>query len=398
MNLIWHLPTSMKQNRIQYIDGIRGMAALMVVFYHYLLSFYPGFFQFEPQYVHTNNNIEHTIALTPVSIFYNASFAISLFFVISGYALSYHYFISKDTEYLRSSVIRRYFRLEVPILFSVLVSYILLKTGAYTNIFIANTYTKSSWFGHLWNMEPDFFAALKEGLYSSLFTGGTRPYNNVLWTMIIEFIGSMLVFAILALFGNSSKRFLVYGILIILLHADYIPAFIAGLALCDYYHSEERKVAPKISVLLVFLLSLYMGSYQAFEQQNIWSIFNFINWADKTFPYIIGASLFVYTVINSEWLKRFFSSPPLQFLGKISFSLYLIHLLIIGSLACYLFNYFISDMHLSYGVSFLLMFILSMSITIRASFAMYRYVDLSGIKLSKWVYHRFFTAKTAGGE
>src|ERR1700744_5323977 len=108
---------------------MRGMAALMVVLYHYLLSFYPGLFLFKPEYYHTNSNIEHDIGISVFNIFYSAGFAVCLFFVLSGYALSYRYFETGSREYIRSSVIRRYFRLEIPILFSVLVSYLFLRMG-----------------------------------------------------------------------------------------------------------------------------------------------------------------------------------------------------------------------------------------------------------------------------
>ncbi len=385
----------MKGNRIAYIDGIRGMAALIVVLYHYLLSFYPELFPFNPNYIHTDNSLQDAFIYSPLNIFFNSGFAVCLFFVISGYALSYKYFITKDRQYLRESVIRRYFRLEIPILFSVVVSYILLKTECYSNLYTATTYTKSTfWFSHLWNMSPDFFKMLKEGLYSSLFLGGTSSYNPVLWTMLIEFLGSMLVFATLALFGDSSKRYLVYLLLIVILHTNCLPAFIIGLALCDYYHSKERNNFPISITALIFALAIYVGSYQKIGASGIWNILDIISNADKSFPFIIGAVLFVVAVINGKWLERFFSSPLLQFLGKISFSMYLIHLLIIGSLACSLFSWFYAIMHLSYGVSFMITFFISLSFTIGASFLMYKYIDKNGIKFSKWIYTRFFTLKT----
>ncbi len=387
----------LKENRIAYIDGIRGMAALIVVFHHYLLSFYPRLFPANPDFVYSGGILQNTAILSPLNILYNSSFAIGLFFVISGYALSYKYFVSKNVEYLRSSTIRRYFRLEIPILFSVIVSYLLLKFGLYGNQAIAENYTHSTyWFGSLWNMNPDFFKMLKEGVYSSLFTGGTLSYNPVLWTMIIEFMGSIVVFAILALFGSSAKRFLIYGLLIIIIHVGFIPAFIIGLALCDYYHSEERKSSPSISVLMILVFALYIGSYQRIEVNSIWSIFNFISETDKSYPYIIAASFFLFAVINSNVLKRFFSTGIMQFFGKISFSVYLLHLLVIGSLGSFLFNYFFGAMHISYIFSFVLMITLSSAAIVGLSYLMYRYIDLSGIRFSKWVYQKSFTGKETG--
>ncbi len=351
-------------------------------------------YHYDPQYAHMPGNVEQTLVFAPISVLWNSKFAISLFFVISGYALSYKYFMTKSQEYLRASLIKRYFRLEIPILFSVLVSYILLIGGSYSNAYIANNFTKSTfWFDHLWNMNASFPSALNEAFVSSLFTGGSPLYNPVLWTMVIEFMGSILVFSSLALFGNSGKRFLVYAILTVVLHIHYFPAFIVGLAMCDYYHAEKKKRLPGIPVLFIFLTGLYIGGYQRIPVTNIWRPFDFISDMDSTFPFIIGAALFVLAVINSAGLIKFFSSRALLFLGKMSFSIYLIHLLIIGSLGCYLFKCFFAGLHLSYGISFSLMFLISLSFTFGASLLMYKYVDKNGIKFSKWIYSKFFTVK-----
>lgn len=385
----------MNRNRVIYLDGVRGMAALIVLFYHYLLGFYPAIFLFKPPYVHTGNHLEYDIGTSVFYILCNPGFAVCLFFVLSGYALSYKYFETKSREYLRSSAIRRYFRLEIPILFSVLVSYILLRCDLYFNVYAANTFTKSTfWLNHLWYINPGIWTALKEGLLSSLFLGGTLPYNSVLWTMVIEFNGSMLVFSALALFGAFPKRFLVYILLIIILHKDYLPAFIIGLALCDYYHSSKQKRIPKFVNFLLFLLAIYISSYRKIEITSIWTPLNFIDNMDSSYLYILGASLFLFVTLNSYWLKRFFSTSALQFLGKISFSLYLIHLLLLGSLACFLFSW-LMNFNLGYHLCFLITFIASLSVTIMVSYLMYRYIDRPGIKFSKWIYQKFFTAKEA---
>jgi peptidoglycan/LPS O-acetylase OafA/YrhL len=53
--------------------------------------------------------------------------------------------------------------------------------------------------------------------------------------------------------------------------------------------------------------------------------------------YVFESFIIVYLTLNSRILISFFSSKPLVFLGKISFSLYLIHILVICSFTCFLY-------------------------------------------------------------
>ncbi|ERI10197.1 hypothetical protein HMPREF0083_01712, partial [Aneurinibacillus aneurinilyticus ATCC 12856] len=70
-----------------------------------------------------------------------------------------------------------------------------------------------------------------------------------------------------------------------------------------------------------------------------------------------------------------FESIPFKFLGQLSYSIYLLHLILLGSLSCYLFKLFY-EIGILYNISFLYSFILSFTTLILISYLMYKYVDL----------------------
>jgi peptidoglycan/LPS O-acetylase OafA/YrhL len=380
-----------QENRIVYLDGIRGIAALMVFFYHYLLAFYPALFVFKPEFVHSPSNFEISIGKTPINILYSGGFAVCIFFVLSGYVLSHKYFISRSYEYLASSAIKRYFRLGIPIFASVMISFSILSFNGYTNYQLGSQYTKSTfWFTEQWNIQPNFWEALKEGTYSALFEGKTMNYNSLLWTMNVEFVGSLLVFALLALAGNLRMRFIVYLILILLFQGGFLSAFILGVALCDYSTSKNRRILNTPVLIICSLVVLYFGSYQYLGGEGLWKPLDFLSNTGKAIPFIIGAGLLLFIVTHSPKMQHFLSHKWFGFLGKISFSLYLLHLIILGSLSCFLFRFFYDEFTLTYFSSFVLTLLIVLPVTLYLSYLMYKFVDSVAIKVSAAVYNKLF--------
>ena len=183
-----------QKGKLIYIEGIRGMAALMVVLHHYLLSFYPA-------QANGNSSVAHlkTIELwyykSPFIFLTNGQLYVYIFFILSGFVLSRKFFLEKDMTYLVSAAIKRFPRLYMPVAFSLVVTFILLKFYSITMLKAAQL-TKSAWFASLQG-DPSVIAFLKSLFFKVMFASD-NSYNIVLWTITRELYGSFLVFVVLA--------------------------------------------------------------------------------------------------------------------------------------------------------------------------------------------------------
>ncbi|MBY0426785.1 MAG: acyltransferase, partial [Cytophagales bacterium] len=315
------------QHRAVALDGLRGFAAWAVVGYHYLLYFYSGF---APAF-YNNSSKESGIASiliqSPLNFLFNGPLAVSIFFVISGFVLSYGYFSKPDILHLQSGAFRRYFRLVIPIAAAQLFSFTLLINHLYFNQETA-IYTHTPGFlGSVYLFTPNFWFMVKETFYYSLIGGFTYPwqesYNNVLWTLQIEFMGSLLVFCILALTGTHKLRGIVYVILIITLINSNLIGFVLGLALADIMNSGGINTLKKYDALnyFLFILGILIGCNRGQTDgcyHYFFGIFLEIESAQRTFAQnTVSATLLVISLVHSNALSKLFSSRWFNFMGRI---------------------------------------------------------------------------------
>ncbi len=209
--------------------------------------------------------------------------------------------------------------------------------------------------------------------------------------MTIEFYGSMLVFTMALLFGSLRNRWTFYLAAVLISINFYYLAFVIGMLFADLFSSKTRvfKTDNKIILFVILISGLFLGSYPVSPLTGD-SLYGFLNngffEAPKVTYHVIGAGMVMYVLLNSRDLQRVFSSPVPVFLGKISYSLYLVHFLVISSFTCALFLYLCPV--LSYEPAFLVSIVLSLLLIMPLSYLFYKYVDMAGIKLSKTFYSR----------
>lgn len=158
-----------------YLDGIRGLAALFVFFCHY---FYQAFTIAKSWGTGADNY--HFLKLPIVRLWYQGPPAVCVFFVISGYALSYRPLklirngaMSDFATTMSSLTFRRGVRLYLPTAISTLMIVSLLRIGAYewTREFAHDrTYMKNI-------VEPH--PALMQSAYAQYRDWLTHMYNFV---------------------------------------------------------------------------------------------------------------------------------------------------------------------------------------------------------------------------
>lgn len=116
-----------------WLDGMRGIAALLVYFYHLSYSTHDV-------YTGWSKGHHDFLRLPFIKTLYNGPAMVSLFFVLSGYALSYKPVKQmRNGEYdelfsgLSSSVFRRVIRLYLPCVASTLMIVVLIRLGFYSS-------------------------------------------------------------------------------------------------------------------------------------------------------------------------------------------------------------------------------------------------------------------------
>ena len=337
-----------KTEKIYYLDGIRGLAALGVLFTHMVVSFYPAIYTGNPAQAQLADGTDAVLGHSIWAGFFASNLAVSSLFLLSSYVLSFRFFMTRDPAVATANAYRRYLRLVGPVLFSMLLGWLLLRLGLFYNL-PAAALSHSEWFlGSYFNFPPDFGEAVAQAFWKCFSVTGVQTYNPPLWTMNFELLGSFSVFGFQALFGRSSRRYVVYGVMALVFLRSYYLAFVFGMILSDMRYSDWGsryrsflQQRPWFCVLLM-ILGGFFGTY-FLNGQTPWSC-----WLDFgvlqamgvdlfTFYHVIGAALLFTGCLYHRGLQRILSWRPLLFVGRISFSLYLLHFLILCSLGCWVF-------------------------------------------------------------
>jgi peptidoglycan/LPS O-acetylase OafA/YrhL len=372
-------------------DGLRGMAAFNVTVAHFVSAFLPIMLYNNYPTIFPKNNepsMVFKILTSPVlTIFYNGHFAVMVFFVLSGYVLTLPYFTNREDGCLtlRKRLWGRYFRLNVPVLACVLLSFIVYSAGWYSNVQAAEISGSTKWLKNFYPATILAADAAKQAVYQSILFAKCTLVPP-LWTLRMEFIGSLyiLLFYISKPKDHTLIPLLLVFAMIYAVHGDdslYLYAFFLGSLLGGGGGRIARLRAP------LFFIGLYFGGFQ-YEMPlydflpNLSSVWPF--WHKKTFYNGLGAILVTASVIHG-FGSKVFQSRVAQFLGKISFSIYCIHFIVLCSLASFLY------IHLPSGKLFLgLNLLCYISTCFIAAYLFEKFVDRNSISISHSFSSRLF--------
>lgn len=391
------------QRKISYLDGIRGVSAFLVFFGHFLQTFYPAcysacyVYNIDPSYL---NGIEIEYGKSVFSVLSCGDYFVCVFFVLSGYVLSRQYFRTNNFKLIISGVNRRFLRLYIPVAVTLIISFLIMISGLYYNQTVAKI-SHSVWLGQMWAF-PHPFQRLLADLRSETMFRGDNSFDTVLWTISAEFTGSLFVFAFLALTHKAKHKF-VY-LFLVLFYCKFtenyiITAFALGISLnyAENFPTAMNRYFINLIAVFIFAIALIMGSYPLRPEATV----TLVGTAFEHMPKIIleynrwfhpiGAYLFVLSFVFSRTMQRVIANKVFVFLGYISFALYLVHPLIIGSFGCYIFLQLFGRFDYNYSVA--LLFPITIIVCIALSWLMTKFVDDPSVKFSKYVYERWLKSK-----
>ncbi|MEI6557371.1 MAG: acyltransferase [Rhodospirillaceae bacterium] len=368
----------MAGQRLGHLDGIRGGAAFSVFVCHFIQTFLPHIYYTDRSESH--GLWEDQFATSPFNIIVNGNFAVCLFFVLSGYVLSCRYLADGDLDLLRRLAIKRYLRLMLPTLGAVLVAWLILAAGGYS-FGAAQVFTKSGMRDTYATVVP-LWAALEQGTVGAFFLG-QWSLDPVLWTMQTELFGSFLVFSLLALFAGVRWRWAAYGVAALIFYNGYYLAFVLGVALADLHGRGDGRDAPYPVILALVTCGIYFGSYPYYgAETGLWAGLPRLGSAPKpVFYHVLGAFLLILATCRFAEAREVFSLRPFRFLGRISYSLYLIHFPLVCSVATGLLLLLLP--RLGYTAAIAVIFVIMVPVVVAAAALFTRLIDEPAIRLSE---------------
>ncbi|RKL28988.1 hypothetical protein BFJ72_g12212 [Fusarium proliferatum] len=342
-----------------YLDGLRGLFSFLVFLRHFLLPWEEGLDTGFGQ----NGNMSF-IKLPIIRLVY-AGPTVPIFFIVSGFVLAYKplkLIHKKDYDalglYTMSSVLRRPFRLFLPPLVSTFIVAIAVSAGLYT----APYQDMPGWvprhperLGSLWVQIGDWIRFVVVDLtHPWSWKSPMSEYDSHLWTIPIQFRASMIVY--LTLLALARARVWVRGTTIIFLclyalqqgrwemYLFFAGVFLAERSLKSHDSSEAQPSDGGESATIrsplrfslwqgiiprfLFLLGLYLSSYPRARNAGF-STHGYVLLSSLTDRYIYwqsyGATLICWSLSRDRLLQKPFTSRPLRYLAKISFTLYLVH-------------------------------------------------------------------------
>lgn len=413
----------MTRKRITFFDGLKGFACFGVFTHHFLLSFFPASYYGAEADVRTASGSDAALSAAPYSFFVNGNFWVCLFLMISAFLASHKIFqlkaayeaypectpdaVSSDHaapgsrmpvfDTLSATLLKRYLRLMIPAALIGILSYFLTDLLTLTGMnYIGKVNARSF---------PSFLYHAVVHMWIFVDSSVQGPF----WMLHYLLFGSYL--AILVALATPRKNRLALPIHLFLAAAlgildRYYACIVLGVTICYLYHHTvsrqkasdagflnkalrllaENKMVRGTAGILLLLTGLFLGAYPSYVRpENIYRIFSAYASRD---PYAyelihsVAAACLLASFFLLKKLAGLFSTKPFLFLGKLSFSIFLVHNMLLEYLG-YFIMHKANDLTGSYSLAGLLSYLILSCLLILFSLACHVTVERFGDRVCR---------------
>lgn len=308
------------RGRVASLDGLRGLAASVVVIHHTLLVA-PELAQAYGTGREGLTGWAWWLTHTPLHLLWDGPASVDLFFVLSGFVLALP-FLGSERPSWRDYYPRRIARLYLPVWGAIILGLLLIA------LIPRHASADQSW----WINARATPLSVSSPLRDAVLVFGAGAVISPLWSLRYEVVFSALLPAYLVVaqrFRRASIALLAIIALCVAFPVNdlmfYLPMFGIGVVM-----SSRRDVLDRIAGRIwgwrwvaVTVAALLLTNAQWYPVQI----------PGATLLTVVGVSMIVFVFYGCHSAGRVAAARPIQWLGKRSFSLYLVHEPIVVALA-----------------------------------------------------------------
>ena len=324
-----------RDTRYGYLDAVRGIAASVVVLHHCLLCFprWSG----AVQHGIMPSGLGILIVYPPLNLIWSGQSAVYVFFALSGFVLALMFMQHTAMSYA-AFVAKRVCRIYLPYLAIVSLAMILMTVTAPHHLA-----ELSEWYNSSWNRGVNLSLVVDHALML-----GQQQYNyvdNPVWSLVHEMRYSLIFPVIMWFVRRKQWAVIVTGSFVISVASmvmlnvkgyssvvdscQYLFLFVSGAALAIHRNEVAARIMKAALPMRVCMgvTSLLMLSTRGLAFSQYWTVRR----SAQIAPHI-GATLLLICIIGSPQTQHFLKQKPLLWLGRVSYSLYLSHVVLLLTL------------------------------------------------------------------
>ncbi|ORY76309.1 acyltransferase 3 [Protomyces lactucae-debilis] len=428
MQHLFSYTTPTKLRPTAWLDGLRGVAAFEVTLFHYA-----DVWTLTDMAYGVEGSRGQWLRLPMIRSFYNSGRAmVCVFFVISGIVLTQRTLMllrrhDMEAAYssLTSSVFRRALRLFPSPVISTFMALLLFRifriqpfgsneetVPYFPSILDQIAHWTKDTVRYLNLFEPNLKSAIVEGQFIG------HAYANIVWTIPMEFAGSLACY--IQVLGTAKLQPRVRNAVLlgtalwaIMTYRWALFNFNIGIILGDVMLAESLESTQsashhsKLGYILLFLAGIYMAGMPmrgpldshepAFGYNTIWRLtperllnfnFNFTWWS------LAGIAI-LWSCYRLAFLRRILEGGFCQYLGKLSFAIYLTHIMVrdcigqqLKTILLYQFGCDEASSAIRQTIPLLLWYAVLLVVTFFVSGLFEKHIDVHVIQFAKYVEER----------